>query len=56
VVGCKWVLIVKHKANGSMEKYKASLVAKGFTQTSRIVYKETFAPVTMIILFESYFL
>ena len=44
-VGCKWVFIEKHKADGSVEHYKARLVAKVFTQTNGIDYKETFAPV-----------
>ncbi|EOY08714.1 Cysteine-rich RLK (RECEPTOR-like protein kinase) 8, putative [Theobroma cacao] len=42
-VGCKWVFIVKHKADGSVERYKAKLVAKGFTQTYGVDYQETFA-------------
>ena len=31
VIGCKWVYRVKYKAEGSMERYKAMLIAKGFT-------------------------
>ena len=45
-IGCKWVFTVKHKADDSIERLKAWLVAKGFTQTYDIDYKETFTPVT----------
>ena len=43
IVGCKWVFTIKHKSNGTVERYKAHLVAKGFTQTYGIDYLQTFA-------------
>ena len=33
VVGCKWVFTIKSRAYESVERYKARLVEKGFTQT-----------------------
>lgn len=48
IVGCKWVFTVKCRADGSIERYKARLVAKEFTQTYEINYQETFAPIAKI--------
>ena len=44
-IGCKWVLRKKFKADISLEKYKAKLVAKGFTQQSSVDFVDTYSQV-----------
>ena len=44
-IGCKWVFRVKENPDGSVNKYKARLVAKDFHQQLGFDYKETFSPV-----------
>jgi len=41
----KWVLKVKHNAEGSIERYKDRLMAKGYTQREGINYEKIFLPV-----------
>ena len=48
VVSCKWIYKIKTRSNGSIERYKARLIAKDFTQEYEIDYEEIFAPVARI--------
>ena len=45
VVGSRWIYKIKQASDGSVEKYKAIFVARGFSQIEGIDYEETFAPV-----------
>jgi hypothetical protein len=45
VVCSRWIYKIKHATYGSVEKYKARFVARGFSQIEGVDYEETFAPV-----------
>ena len=44
-IGCKWIFKVKHTSDGTVERFKGRLVAKGYAQEYGIDYEETFAHV-----------
>jgi hypothetical protein len=50
-IGCKWVFLRKRNEHGQVVRYKARLVAQGFTQRPGIDYDETYSLVMSGITF-----
>ena len=48
-VKSKWVLRKKLKADKSLDKFRARLVARGFSQTHGVDYFETYAPTVQMV-------
>ena len=49
-IGTKWVFKLKWKADGTIDRCKAWLVAKGYVQQKGIDYEETFAPTSQMTI------
>lgn len=45
IVSCKWIFKRKFNVDGSLERYKAMWLLRGFSQRPSIDFDETFSPV-----------
>lgn len=52
-IGCRWVYIIKRDMQGAIDKYKARLVAQGFSQKPGQDFFETYAPVMRLESFRT---
>jgi hypothetical protein len=51
IIGSKWVFHIKCTTDSSIAKYKAHLVARGFTQIQGVNYYDTYSPVARLASF-----
>lgn len=59
LIGCKWVYHIKYKADGTIERHKARLVAKRIHQQYGLDFTKTFSPVvkpmtTLLVISPAY--
>ena len=51
LVSCKWIFVSKYNTNSTLNKLKARLVARGFSQIHSLDINKTFAPIASMITF-----
>ena len=48
-IGCKWVYKIKHRSDGSIERYKARSIAKGYNQQEGVDFMDYFSLIAKLV-------
>lgn len=54
-IGSKWVYKLKLNVSGTVERYKARIVAKGYNHIREFDYSECFSPVVKVVTVRVFF-
>ena len=48
VVGCRWTYVIKYGSNSEILRYKARLVAQGYSQIPGLNFSDTYSPTVLL--------
>jgi hypothetical protein len=49
-ITCKWILKIKCKVDGTIQKYEVHIIARGFIQVHGVDFGDTFSPMVKLTI------